>query len=278
MIAQVILTDPKHIINQVFDYAAPDNMDIKLGMKVIVPFGIYNNSAEALVVGIKEKSDFEKLKPIKKIADTEPVCTPELIELIFMMQKKYLCSFYSAYKLIAPPKTGVRIREWISLSREYLKSIEADNGEGSSTAPRLSKAQSELVKVLAENDGLMEYAELVEKTGSKSLRRSLASLKEKGVVSIDEDIQGGISSLKVRKAELSIKTDDAYVLADELLSRRATALAGILLTLCECGRMTTADLIEQSGANYSALSNLVSKGYVTVRSEPKNREAFDASK
>ena len=129
MIAQVILTDPKHIINQVFDYAAPDNMDIKLGMKVIVPFGIYNNSAEALVVGIKEKSDFEKLKPIKKIADTEPVCTPELIELIFMMQKKYLCSFYSAYKLIAPPKTGIRIREWISLSREYLKSIEADNGE-----------------------------------------------------------------------------------------------------------------------------------------------------
>ena len=278
MIAQVILTDPKHIINQVFDYAAPDNMDIKLGMKVIVPFGIYNNSAEALVVGIKEKSDFEKLKPIKKIADTEPVCTPELIELIFMMQKKYLCSFYSAYKLIAPPKTGVRIREWISLSREYLKSIEADNGEGSSTAPRLSKAQSELVKVLAENDGLMEYAELVEKTGSKSLRRSLASLKEKGVVSIDEDIQGGISSLKVRKAELSIKTDDAYVLADELLSRRATALAGILLTLCECGRMTTADLIEQSGANYSALSNLVSKGYVTVKTEPKSREAFDASK
>ena len=31
------------------------------------------------------------------------------------MQKKYLCTFYSAFKLIIPPKMKMVIKEWITL-------------------------------------------------------------------------------------------------------------------------------------------------------------------
>lgn len=96
MIVQVALISPKHIIDRSFDYIVPKELEdaVKVGIRVLVPFGLYNNSVEGLIVGISQSSQFTRLKRIKSVVDTKPVCSKELLSLCVWMQNRYLCPFY----------------------------------------------------------------------------------------------------------------------------------------------------------------------------------------
>ena len=61
MIAKVMLTDSHHILDGVFDYKIPDELLKKavVGMRVLVPFGVRNATAEGLIAELAEKSEYE---------------------------------------------------------------------------------------------------------------------------------------------------------------------------------------------------------------------------
>ena len=75
MVAQVLLLSRRHAVDRAFDYEIPPELaeQVKIGMRVLVPFGLYNNTVEALVTGINHASDVLRLKKIKSIIGTEPV-------------------------------------------------------------------------------------------------------------------------------------------------------------------------------------------------------------
>lgn len=267
MVAQVILISRNHIINQTFDYLIPDELDgsVKVGSRVIVPFGLYNNSSEALVVKIIEQSAFERLKKIKSVVGT-PVCSTEMLELCTWMQRQYLCSFYSAFKLVVPPKMKILLEEWISIKKDAVYDL------NSLTAP-----QKTVMEHVSENGGAIEYNHLSDISGLNRLRASLHSLEQKGIVSISEDIDESIKELTVRIAKLRISVDDAYVISDELFEKRSTVQANILLCLADSEKsiLITSELISVSDGNYAALNKLVDKGYIEIYTERKIREVYD---
>ncbi len=72
MIARVILNNREHNIDQCFDYLIPDGVKASVGMRVLVPFGYQNRSARGMIVDILSESEFNNLKPVKKIIDSSP--------------------------------------------------------------------------------------------------------------------------------------------------------------------------------------------------------------
>lgn len=68
MIVEVIISSNAKDLNRIFDYNVPPKFEgtIKIGSKVLVPFGTMKRSQEGLVTGIKEKSDY-KVKDILSI-------------------------------------------------------------------------------------------------------------------------------------------------------------------------------------------------------------------
>lgn len=65
MIVEVIISSNAKDLNRIFDYNVPPKFEgiIKIGSKVLVPFGTMKRSQEGFVTGIKEKSDY-KVKDI----------------------------------------------------------------------------------------------------------------------------------------------------------------------------------------------------------------------
>lgn len=267
MIAQVMLISQRHVIDKTFDYLVPDDIKHTIipGMRVLVPFGIYNNTVEALVINLTEKSEHISLKRITSVIDKTPICTPEMLNLCSWLQRKYLCTFYSAYKLVVPPKMRVAIEEWISLN----PNINTDD-------LNLTENQREIIDVISQNDGIIEYTYLCELKNSKNLRRSVNALSEKGVLNISEKLDNSIKELMVRVPKLVIPHEEAYAIADEMYARRAKVQANMLLALADNERLTTSELVAISDGNYSALSRLVELGYIEIYSERKYRDVYNS--
>lgn len=82
MIAQVIVDVAAKQTDRIFEYhiSAELEKDVKIGSRVIVPFG--RRKVQGFVVGIEEKSQFKgKLKDLLVTVDEMPPLTPELIKL-----------------------------------------------------------------------------------------------------------------------------------------------------------------------------------------------------
>ena len=268
MIAQIALISRRHIIDRVFDYRIPEELEEAAvpGMRALVPFGPYNNPTEGLIVGVAESSEYSELKPLKSIVGSGPACTKEQLRLCLWMRSRYICPFYSAFRLVAPPGMKLIIKEWITLNKKAAEDA------------KLSDFQKKVVSAVRENGGIIEFRHLEEIIASGGLRRCLAALSEKGVISVSENAGDSVRELTVRKTRISVPIDEAYMAADFLRNSRAKVQAEMLLTLADSGPMTTAELISLSGGNYTSLAALKDRGYIELYNEKKFREVYDPQK
>ena len=94
MIASVIIDLKNKQVNQTYEYIVPDYLSslIKIGQRVIVPFGALKRTA--FVVSLSEISEYDikKLKEIEEIVDDKRILDEEFIELA-----KYISDNYFAY-------------------------------------------------------------------------------------------------------------------------------------------------------------------------------------
>ena len=87
-------------IDKTFTYAVPVNLekDIKIGMKVTVPFG--NRKLEGFVLACENKKVDYELKDIISLSDV--VLSEELISLAKYMSKKTLATLASSLSTMLP--------------------------------------------------------------------------------------------------------------------------------------------------------------------------------
>src|SRR4051812_25846625 len=95
-IASVIVDVPAKQTDREFDYRIPEKWKrvVHPGMRVIVPFG--PRMVQGFVTGLKNKSEFSKLRSIKELMDLEPVLNEELLELGEWLTKEAMCFKISA--------------------------------------------------------------------------------------------------------------------------------------------------------------------------------------
>jgi len=99
MIAEVLVDIKAKEVDRTFDYLVPENLKevVEIGQRVTVPFG--PRFIMGYVLGLKETSDFTKLRPINNIMDLIPSLTAELISLgkeISVTNTSPLVSIYQA--------------------------------------------------------------------------------------------------------------------------------------------------------------------------------------
>ncbi len=265
MIAKVMLTNACYSLSREFDYTVPDGMTVSVGMRVIVPFGVRNSSAEGLVIRLSETSEYEKLKPIKKVLDEKPLLNEEQLKLCTWMQKKYLCDFSKVYKLVRPPRVGSKIRLFAVLCNP-------------DTDTELSENQKKIVSFLNENGGAAEVAELSEVIGGRGLKSDIYKLADMNIIELKESIRDSVGIKYIRKVRLLCSVEDGYAIADELFSKRASVQANMLLALCDCEDMSCADLVSCVDGNYNSLNVLCDKGLAEIYKEQIIREAYNEEK
>ncbi|MGA1176760.1 MAG: primosomal protein N', partial [bacterium] len=89
MIVEIALVIP---LRQVFDYQWPAGWNgPKLGQRVLVPFRRQKKCG--LIVGIKEKSEFESVRQILALLDEHPIINRDLLDLTRWVAEYYFCGW-----------------------------------------------------------------------------------------------------------------------------------------------------------------------------------------
>ena len=158
MVVEVIINSIVKTLNRTFDYSVPIELvgSIKIGSRVLLPFGFSKQPEEGFVVNIKETSQYmNKLKDIISIQEKYSL-TKENIELAKWMSKRYFCNVSDCIKLMLPPGTSTknvenRITEK-TLNFVYLKKEEEDIIQDIDNKKIKTDKQIRALRILIENN------------------------------------------------------------------------------------------------------------------------------
>jgi primosomal protein N' (replication factor Y) (superfamily II helicase) len=116
-IAEVVLYKKLPRGMNFFDYLIPDELvnDIEVGKFVYVP--LKNKDVFGVVVGLKEESEFKRLKPISRIDLVMKELVPYQVELIKWFSQYYFYSMSSALQMLAPQP----LKRKVSLSKDSVE-------------------------------------------------------------------------------------------------------------------------------------------------------------
>lgn len=246
-IAEVIIDSKSKAVDRTFDYIAND--EIKIGMRVKVPFGKGNRSAIGFVVKLKENSDYKNLKSIAEKIDETPLISEEAVRLAEYVKKTCICSMQTALKLMFPPHTSVKYEYIIKLvPAEY------NNDE-------LTMTQKKIMETLKTSNGTAELEELKTECDISG-EMPINKLVEKGLILKEEVLVGGMNALK--RKFVTLADTDAETVKLELANTKKTAAAFEILL--ENESVLLSEIVARSSRN--AVNTLIKKGYAFI--EEKN--------
>ncbi|MBT3214744.1 MAG: primosomal protein N' [Deltaproteobacteria bacterium] len=137
MIVEVALNLP---LRRSFDYRWPDNLSRapEAGLQVLVPFG--SQKKGGVVVGVKEKSDFSRLKSVETLVDEEPLFSAEMLELTKWTSEYYFCAWGETLNSAIPGGLALRLRTTYTPS------------SSSSSLPRLDQLSEAPLSLIRKQD------------------------------------------------------------------------------------------------------------------------------
>lgn len=149
-IAEVLINLPVKDIVQTFSYLVPENLTVKIGSRVTVPFGT-KLVREGFVMSLRDDDDRSEkkfaLKKIQEVLDDEPWFSHEMMETAKELAQFYLCSLAEIMRLFIPGKGGrqlIRFQNWL-----VLKNFEFTDGWENNF--KRSSAQKKLLEIFLKN-------------------------------------------------------------------------------------------------------------------------------
>ncbi len=163
-------------LDREFDYLIPESLyaSVEIGSRVEVPFG--KRHVNGFVVGLADKSNFEKLKPIGKVLGEKSLITEPVMELARWMSSYYLAPFEACVRAVLPAVVRRKAR---GEKKQLMVSL-----TGESSGKPLTGAQDRVFQTL-EKSGPMLLAELTEVAGATA--SPVKTLEKKGLVTISKE-------------------------------------------------------------------------------------------
>ena len=184
MVAEIIIESTVKTLNRIFDYEIPENLNVKVGSRVFVPFGNKKTPEEGIVIGIKEKSDY-KIKPILNVQDAS--IKEEYINLAKWMAKRYICNVSDCLRLmLAPGTTSKNIEARVkdrTINLIYLAKDKDEIEEDIETGKIKSEKQKNILDFLMRNDSATMQDIEIFTDGTRSIVNTLV---KNGYLEINE--------------------------------------------------------------------------------------------
>ena len=151
-------------IDKTFSYLVPSNLidKIKLGIRVIVPFG--KQKLEGFVLGIKKELNEEyEIKSIIDVVDNETILNEELLSIGKYISKKTMCNLISAYQTMLP--TALKAHKNFFINKKYLTYIKLIDNNYLAR----NNNQKEIISLLKEKDILKSELSKISLSSLKTL-------------------------------------------------------------------------------------------------------------
>lgn len=252
--------------DKLYTYHIPNNLlgKIKVGSKVIVPFGVGNKLLEGFTLRLISNTNLKKVKDIKCLVEEDICLTEKQIELCKWMRDTYLCTYYEAINCLIPTGT--------TLKKKKLYSLKNENFKENSSFENLSERQIEILNLLKEKKEF-SHNKLI-KTLNFDCKKDIKHLVSKNFISIKEQFYNDVTIKYKKVVRLNFnKSDFNNVISN--ISNKAYKQIEILKYLLNVGEIELKELLSELNTYRSVVNSLVKKGLVVIEDKKDFRSPID---
>jgi len=257
MIAKIAVSAANFAIDKPYSYRIPEEITVKPGQRVQLPFGRANKRTEGIVLAV-ESGDESKLKPIDCCLDEEPILTDRQLRLAAFLRERYFCTFYDAIRAMLPAGLWFRTKNTFSLTEDR-----------SWKAKTLRKEHAADLLALLENlGGQAEEAALRNLvTEEEVLHDVLSYLLRKKWIATQTDFQRKTGDKTEKIAALAASPEEALEFAAHR-PKSAAMQKQVLELMCSIGSVAVKELCYFTGASMATINRLEKLGYLTLTERP----------
>ena len=257
MIAKIAVSAANFAIDKPYSYRIPEEIAVKPGQRVQLPFGRANKRTEGVVLAV-ESGDESKLKPIDCCLDAEPILTDRQLRLAAFLRERYFCTFYDAIRAMLPAGLWFRTKNTFSLTE--------DRGWKEKT---LRKEHAAEILTLLENLGGQAEETALRNLipEEEALHEVLSYLLRKKWITSQTDFQRKTGDKTERIAALAASPEETLAFA-ESRPKSAAMQKQVLQLLCSLGSVAVKELCYFTGASTATVNRLEKLGYLTLSERP----------
>ena len=152
--AKIAVSAATYWIDKPYEYYVPEVLidTIRVGCRVFVPFSRSNRKCEGVVLSVEKSSEDKELKDILSILDSNPVLTPEQIQLALFMRDRYFCTIYDALKAMLPVGLWINDAGGTRVKDKYVEfaRLDIDGNEAARIADDRRKKAPQQANLLTE--------------------------------------------------------------------------------------------------------------------------------
>ena len=253
MIAKIAVSAANFAIDKPYSYRIPEEMSLRPGQRVQIPFGRANKRCEGVVLSVAS-GDEQKLKSVEQCLDEEPLLTERQLRLAAFMRERYFCTFYDAIRAMLPTGLFFRQKESVSLTEDR-------SWEQVSVRKR---GALELLRALDALGGAGQESALASVVPDSTERKeALAYLARKKWVTVQGSFQRKTNDKTEKIASLAVPAETAAAYAAARPSGAAMQ-RGVLELLCGVGSASVKDICYYTGASPATVKRLETLGFLEL--------------
>ena len=262
--AKVVVRSNTIHTDNLFTYKVPVFLidDIKVGHRVLVPFGKGNKPTEAFVFELTNflEEDF-KTKDIVDLLDEEPIFRVEDLELVKWMKNRYLCTYIDCINLIYPKGYKLNNYKVVTLS-DYL--LELNDIEFNNILGQLNDIQLKIVNSIIESKRKIKVEKLKQ---IPNVNNILDSMKKKNIISIKWEYKNHKNEKKLNYISLSKNKDELeeYIIDNKI--NLGSKQKEIINFLKNNESVEINDLIDLLKVSRPSIKSLYEKNLIDINSE-----------
>ena len=249
-VAKIAVAAAPYAIDKPYDYRVPQpwQESLKVGMRVLIPFGRGNRLTEGFVLAQGTPSE-RALKPISAVLDDKPILQAESLRLAHWMRERYFCTFYDALRTIVPGGY------WYHFRTRYEKAKPDAVGE--------TEQEQRILDALQNG---AQTGEQLQAICGADCSRSLERLRKRACIRLAMEAKQRIGDKNLRVVHLAAEAE-AELAEWERRPKKAPMQYELLRFLRENGATVLPDLLYYTGASMASLRALEKRGWISYTTQ-----------
>lgn len=242
----VAVSAATYAIDKLYDYSIPEPLipAVKVGCRVLVPFGRGNKKVEGMVLVLRpEAYSAQRLKPVTEVLDEEPVLDATQIKLGIWLREHLYCTFFDCLRLMLPSGLWFQRKETYTLVQQPILP--------------LSQPLQEIMDLFSEDVPERTVEEIRRFTNGRCTGVMLSQLEAEGYLVYHSNIKQ--KTLDKTERILSLAIDPAEAMQKASRARTPAQMDVVSLLSDGCS-MSQKEVLYMTGISESALRGMVRKG------------------
>lgn len=242
----VAVSAATYAIDKLYDYSIPEPLipAVKVGCRVLVPFGRGNKKVEGMVLVLRpEAYSAQRLKPVTEVLDEEPVLAATQIKLGIWLREHLYCTFFDCLRLMLPSGLWFQRKETYTLVQQPILP--------------LSQPLQEIMDLFSEDVPERTVEEIRRFTNGRCTGVMLSQLEAEGYLVYHSNIKQ--KTLDKTERILSLAIDPAEAMQKASRARTPAQMDVVSLLSDGCS-MSQKEVLYMTGISESALRGMVRKG------------------